>query len=189
MARTKIRASRSACLHCARMDRWGFADETRRRGRYGIAVAIVCPCQEEIVSKVMRGSVPPGTRRVHSSKLRDRDRRLVVSQFSPENLRALYVSARGRQTDARSECWRLLVPQLVEVGVVKLTIEQIDDGGKARDRRDIRNVLLAIDRESDLTYQHEDQVGKPMLWVADTIAWCAGAGSDWRARIAPILYR
>jgi hypothetical protein len=73
----------------------------------------------------MRGSVPPGTRRVHFSKLRDRD----------------------------------------------------------------RNALLTIGRESGLTYEHEEQVGKPMLWVADTIAWCAGAGGSWRARIAPILYR
>lgn len=81
------------------------------------------------------------------------------------------------------------MPQLVGIGVVKLTIEQIDEGGKARDRRDIRNTLLAIDRESGLAYKHEDQVGKPMLWVADVIAWCAGAGGTWRARIAPILYQ
>jgi hypothetical protein len=83
----------------------------------------------------------------------------------------------------------MLVPQLVGVGVVKLTIEQIDEGGKGRDRRDIRNALLAIDRESSLTYNHEDPAGKPMLWVADAIAWCGGAGGTWRAQIAPILYR
>lgn len=189
MARTKLRVRRSACLNCGRTDRLGFADETRRQGRYGIAVVIVCPCQVEIVSKVIRGSVPPGTRRLHFSKLRPRDRRLVANQLSLEDIRAFYVSARGRQTDARSECWRILVPQLVGINVVKLTIEQIDEGGKARDRRDIRNALLAIDRESDLTYEHEDQVGKPMLWGADAIAWCAGAGGTWRARIAPVLYR
>lgn len=104
VARERMPVSRLACLNCGRMDRLGFADETRRQSRYGIAVAIVGPCQEEIVSKVM--------------------------QLSPENVRALYVSARGRQTDARSECWRMLVPQLVRIGVVKLTIEQIDEGGK-----------------------------------------------------------
>lgn len=83
----------------------------------------------------------------------------------------------------------MLVPQLVAFGVVKLTIEQIDEGGKARDLRNIRDALLAMDRVSDLTYQHEDQAGKPMLWVADAIAWCAGAGGTWRARIVPILHR
>jgi hypothetical protein len=81
------------------------------------------------------------------------------------------------------------VPQLVELRVIKLTIEQIDEGGKARDLRDIRSALLALDREPRLTYKHEDQFGKPLLWVADAIAWCAGAGGTWRARIAPILYR
>ena len=189
VARERMPVGRSACLHCDRTDRLGFADETRRQGRYGIAVVIVCPCQVEIVCKVIQGSVPPGTRRLHCSKLRPRDRRLVASQLSPENIHALYISARGRQTDARSECWRTLVPQLVGIGVVKLTIEQIDEGGKARDRRDIRNALLAIGRECDLTYAHRDPAGEPMLWVADAIAWCAGAGGTWRARIAPILYR
>ncbi|MEO7193383.1 MAG: hypothetical protein ABIZ05_00945 [Pseudonocardiaceae bacterium] len=189
MARTRMRLGRSTCLNCDRVDWLGFADETRRQGRYGIAVVIVCPCQVEIVSKVMQGSVRPGTQRVHFSKLRDRDRRLVVSQLAPENIRALYVSARGRQTNARSECWRMVVPQLTELGVVKLTIERIDDGSKARDLRDIRNALLALNRKFSLTYQHEDQTGKPMLWVADAIAWCAGAGGTWQTRIAPILYR
>lgn len=180
--------SRSACLYCGRMDRLGFADETRRQGRYGIAVVIVCPCQVKIVSKIMQGSVGPGRRRSHFSKLRDRDRRLVVSQFAPENIRALYASARGRQTDARSECWRMLVPQLVGLGVVELAIEQIE-GSEARDRKDIRAALVAVGRESDLTYAHKDPVGEPMLWVADAIAWCAGAGETWRARIALILHQ
>lgn len=188
MARTNARVSRSACLNCGRTDRLGFADETRRQGRYGIAVVIVCPCQVEIVRKGMQGSVRPGTRRVHFSKLRDRDRRPILSQFAPENIRALYVSARGRQTDARSECWRMLVPQLVRLGVVELTIEQIDKGGKTRDLRDIRNALLAMGRESDLTYAHKDPTGEPMLWLADAIVWCAGAGGAWRAKIASILY-
>ena len=81
------------------------------------------------------------------------------------------------------------MPQIVELGVVKLTIEQIDEGGKARDLKNIRNALLAIDRASDLAYEHKDPAGEPMLWVADAIAWCAGAGGTWRARIASILYR
>ncbi len=148
VARKKVRVGRKACLHCGRADRLGFADETRRQGRYGIAVVIVCPCQMEIVSKVMQGSVRPKTRRVHFSKLRDSDRRLVVGQLTAENICALYASACGRQTDARSECWRTLVPQLVELGVIKLTIERIDGGGKARDLRDIRNALLDINRDS-----------------------------------------
>jgi hypothetical protein len=110
----RMPVSRSACLNCGRTDQLGFADETRRQNRYGIAVAMMCPCQLEIVSKVMQGSVPPGTR---------------------------------------------------------------------------RHALLTIDRESSLSYAHEDPDGKPMLWVADAVAWCSGAGGTWRGRIAPILYR
>lgn len=188
MARKKVRVARGACLNCGRPDRLGYADETRRQGRYGIAIIVVCSCQVEIVRKSMQGSVRPGTRRVHFSKLRDRDRRLILSQFAPENIRALYVSMRGRQTDARSECWRALVPQLVGLGVVELTIEQIE-GSETRDRKDIRDALVAMGREPDLTYAHKDPVSEPMLWVADAMAWCAGAGGAWRARITSILYQ
>jgi hypothetical protein len=169
------------------MDRLGFADETARQGRYGILVAIVCPCQIVIISKVMQGAVRPGMQRVHFSKQQDRDRRLIVSQLRSEQIRALYASARGRQAGARSECWKALVPRLVALGVVELTIERME-GGEARDRRDIRDALLAMGRESGLTYAHRDPVGEPMLWAADALAWCAGAGSDWRTRIASILY-
>lgn len=70
----------------------------------------------------------------------------------------------------------MLVPQLVGIGVVELTIEQVDKGDKARDLRDIRNALLAMGRASDLTHAHKDPTGEPMLWLADAIVWCAGAG-------------
>jgi hypothetical protein len=90
----------------------------------------VCRCQLEIVSKIMQGSVPRHTRRVHFAKLSDLDRRLILSQLAPENIRAVYLNARGRQTDARSECWRMLVPQLVKLGVTKLAIENVDEGAR-----------------------------------------------------------
>ncbi|HET9255997.1 MAG TPA: hypothetical protein VFO16_12450 [Pseudonocardiaceae bacterium] len=164
----------------------GFADETYQRG-CEIAVVIVCRCQLEIVAKVIKGRSHKTLRRIHFSKLKDSDRRLVANLLAEESILALFVSVRGRQTVARSECWRRVVPPLVKLGVVALAIEQVGDGAKARDRRDIRNALMTIDQESRFTYDHEDPVGKPMLWAAD--AWCAGAGGAWRARIATILYR
>jgi hypothetical protein len=181
------RMSGSACLNCGRTDRLGFADETNRQGRYGIAVVIVCRCQVMIVSKVIQAAVRPGMRRSHFSKQRDPDRRMIVNQLVSEDIRALYTSACGRQTDARSECWTVLVPQLVRLRVVELTIERIE-GGESRDRRDIRNALQGIGRGTELTYTHRDPAGEPMLWVADAVAWCAGAGSAWQTRISPILH-
>ncbi|MGH3753262.1 MAG: hypothetical protein ACRDRP_11295 [Pseudonocardiaceae bacterium] len=68
----------------------------------------------------------------------------------------------------------MLVPQLIGLGVIELTIEQIE-GSEARDRKYIREALVAMGWKSDLTYAHKDPVGEPMLWVAEAIAWCAGA--------------
>jgi hypothetical protein len=142
VARKKVRVSRLACLNCGRTDRLGFADETVRQGRYGIAVVVVCHCRVALVRKVMRGLVRPGLRRVHFSKQQDGDRCLVVNHIVLEDIQAFFATAHGRQIDARSECWIKLVPQLVTLGVTELAIERIQ-GGEARDRRDIRNALKA----------------------------------------------
>lgn len=182
------RVNHSTCLNCGRADRLGFADESVRASRYRIAVVVVCQCQVGLVRKVMRGLVRPGLRRVHFSKQQDGDRRLVVTQIVLEDIRALVVTSHGRQVDARSECWTKLVPQLVEFGITELIIERVQ-GSEARDRRDISAALKAIGQKSELTYQHAEATGESMLWVADAVAWCAGAGSHWRMRIAPILYQ
>lgn len=184
--RKKVQARRLTCLNCGRTDRLGFADETVRQSRYGIAVVVVCHCRVALVRKVMRGLVRPDLRRVHFSKQQDGDRRLVVKHIVLEDIQAFFATAHGRQIDARSECWINLVPQLVAFGVTELAIERIQ-AGEARDRRDIRDALKALGREDTVTYRHVDPAVEPMLWVADAVAWCVGAGSHWRTRIASIL--
>jgi hypothetical protein len=91
------------------MDRLGFADETVRHGRYGIAVVVVCHCRVTLVGKVMRGLVRPGLRRVHFSKQQDSDRRLILKHLVLEDIQAFFVTAHGRQVNERSECWKELV--------------------------------------------------------------------------------
>lgn len=41
--------------------------------------------------------------------------------------------------------------------------------------------------DAGLVYEHIHSSAEPALWVSDAIAWCHGAGSDWRRRIAPIV--
>ena len=35
-------------------------------------------------------------------------------------------------------------------------------------------------------YEHLDSTSEPLLWIADLVAWCHGAGSEWRKRVDPI---
>ena len=174
------------CPACCQVRRLGFADETARQGLYGIAVAVVCPCRAQALRKVLRSLVRPGVRRVHFSKQQDRDRREVLSRILCEDFRALFVVSRGREPEARSACWAQLVPLLLDHDVAELAIERMQ-GGEDRDRRDIRGALVRADRTADFTYRHVESTDDPLLGLADIVAWTAGAGGLWRARIASLL--
>ncbi len=49
----------------------------------------------------------------------------------------------------------------------------------------IRARLAASGRT--LAYEHRRAYEEPLLWAADAMAWCYGAGGEWRRRIAPTL--
>lgn len=181
-------AASPVCVSCGRLDRLGFADETVRNSRYGIAVIVVCPCRAAPLRKLVRGLVRPGVRRLHFTRQQDRDRRQFLARIEQEDLGAIFVTMRGRERDARSACWAALVPRLLALGVTELAIEQME-GGEDRDRRDIRAALIKEGRVRDFCYAHVDPRHEPLLWVADAVAWAAGAGGRWRERVELILAR
>ncbi|MDQ3274062.1 MAG: hypothetical protein M3Q39_03255 [Actinomycetota bacterium] len=79
-----------------------------------------------------------------------------------------------------------MVPLLVEHGIAELAIERMQ-GGEDRDRRDIRDALVRAGGTADFAYRHVESTDDPLLWLADIVAWAAGAGGLWRARIASLL--
>jgi hypothetical protein len=178
------------CPACNRSDRYvGFADETGRNGRYGIAVAILCSCEVDSARKLVRSLVRRGQRRVHFSKQQNRDRKAFLSAISRTTVHGLFECVAGRpQTDSRSACWSLLVPKLIALGVRDLRIEAVD-GAEGRDRKAIRDALAKEGSLERMSYRHVDPAAEPLVWIADSIAWSAGAGGDWLARVRQILVR
>jgi hypothetical protein len=176
-----------ACASCGHSGRYAaFVDETGRGSTYGLAAAIVCRCELATVRQAVRRLVRPGQRRVHFAKEQDRNRKSFLSAVARTSVRALFVATYGRPAIARSECWALLVPELISYGVGELVIESVA-GSEDDDRRDIRNALASKGLLEQLTYRHRKPAEEPMLWVADAIAWAAAARAPWRARIASIL--
>ncbi|WP_410622993.1 hypothetical protein [Amycolatopsis sp. cmx-8-4] len=41
--------------------------------------------------------------------------------------------------------------------------------------------------KTELTYEHVDSTAEPLLWISDAVAWCFGAGGDWRRRASPLI--
>ncbi|MFD4643197.1 hypothetical protein ACFWN2_38230 [Lentzea sp. NPDC058436] len=40
--------------------------------------------------------------------------------------------------------------------------------------------------DDGLVYEHIQSSSEPALWISDALAWCHGAGGDWKRRIAPV---
>jgi len=75
---------------------------------------------------------------------------------------------------------------MVKLGARRLVLDSRED----RDRYDestIRTILGGRPRDTGLTYEHLNSAHELLLGVADVVAWCYGAGGDWRRRIMPMI--
>lgn len=124
---------------------WGYADETIRNSRYGIAVLIACGCRFEHLRRTALSLLLPGQRRLHFAKEQDRRRRSILSAIASSPVSAVFAAERGNSLDARSACWHVLVPLLLTLDVSELVIESMV-GVEARDEGDVGDDLRKADR-------------------------------------------
>lgn len=160
-----------------------FADESARQ-RYLVAAVLLDPTEVDPARRALRGLCMAGQRRVHFAKESDSRRRTVVSTLLRLGLRTRVYECAGRDVPARATCLAHLVDDLVDLGAVSLVLETLDPQVRA-DRTTIRSRLEVSG--GSLTYGHRRAHEEPLLWAADAMAWCYGAGGEWRRRIAPSL--
>lgn len=184
MRRSRTDRDKTSC-DCSRPRLLGYADETVRSGTYGIAVVVVCACQVDLLRHLLRSVVRPGQVRVHFSKEGDRSRKVFLSKIRSCDRTIFFASAEGKEVTARSECWSRLVPKLLAARVAQLTIERLE-GSERRDGQDLWRAMRDVASQNRLTYRHADARDEPLLWMADAVAWSAGAGKSWLRRLGPI---
>lgn len=64
------------------------------------------------------------------------------------------------------------------------------DSRESRDKDDravIKHLLGAHPGHPQLAYEHFRGQNEPLLWLADIVGWCWGAGSTWRKRIESVV--
>lgn len=177
-----VAGPRSPCPTCRRQKLWGYADETIRNSRYGIAVLITCGCRLEQLRRTARSLLLPGQRRLHFAKEQDRRRKSILATIGYAPVSAVFASEPGDSLDARSACWHVLIPMLLTSSISELVIERLE-GVEARDEQDVGDALRKADSLGALSYRHETHRVEPILWFADAVAWAAGARGDWRRRV------
>jgi hypothetical protein len=170
---------------------WAFSDESERANTMLMAVVLISPGRAAAARTVMRSLLLPGQRRVHMAKEGARRQRAVLDVVSSiEGVATLVVRLRRPMGIDRVAGRRMLLMAtlelLVERGVTYWTLEDVPPSQRSRDNDTIGHVLRDRPGRPELVYDHKKGHEDPMLWVADAVGWAAGAGGDWRRRIARV---
>lgn len=162
-----------------------FLDESRRGPTYLVALIVVEGrfCNEKRTA--MRKLAKPGQRRLHFNDESDRRRREVLARIADLGLRGrLWHCRDGHDIAARHVCLSAVVPRLIDLGVSRLVLESCQH----QDARDRRTLAEAVRKAGgELSYEHFRPAEDALLWVSDALAWCYGAGGEWRRRAGALL--
>jgi hypothetical protein len=165
-----------------------FVDESARPPHYLIAAAIVEPAQVRLLRQSMRALLMRGQRELHFKKEKPIRRRALADAVSrlPVEVSVYSHSCRKLDEVARQVCIGQLVNDLLARQAHRLVIDSRNEQD-IYDERTLRRLLGAHPSASRLVYEHVDSTNESLLWIADIVAWCFGAGREWRKRIDPII--
>lgn len=160
-------------------------DETKGSGLL-VVVALVPVSAGPDVRRTLNGLRMRGQKRIHFAKESPARRKMIATAIAALDIESTVYDATRIQDHraARQVALRAIVRDLAARRIGRLTIEQ-DDSLIDSDRRVLYEETRAAD--SALEYYHLRASAEPLLWVPDTIAWCAARGGEWRRRISPIV--
>jgi hypothetical protein len=161
-----------------------FVDESQRGSRYYLAAAIVEPARLGPTRRALRALLMPGQREIHFKQEKpERRRRLAdVIASMPIEVRIYHHAYHRHDEPARQKCLQGLANDLLSRRAQRLLIDSRQD----RDAHDRHTLHRTLGRQSTLVYGHTSSTQDPLLWIADVVGWCYGAGGDWRMRVKPI---
>lgn len=154
-----------------------------------MCAAAIDPGHLKPVRQQLRGLLLPGMRELHFQHESRRRQRLIADRIAalPTNVRIyVAISHRTAYEGARARCLEQIVSDLLAVQARRLVLDSRDH----RDSVDERTLFRALGGKpswTNLTYEHRDSAGECLLWIPDAVAWCYGAGGDWRRRIEPVV--
>jgi hypothetical protein len=175
-------------MNDGRMTVHAFVDESARPPQYLIAAAIVEPSRVRLLRQSMRALLMQGQRELHFKKEKPIRRRSLADAVArlPVEVCVYSRSWQCHDEPARQACMAQLVDDLLARQAHRLVIDtrNVRD---AHDERTLRAALGPNPSASQLVYEHVDSTSESLLWIADIVAWCFGAGREWRKRIDPIV--
>lgn len=128
-----------------------------------------------------------GQRELHFKQEKPVRRRLLADAIArlPVEVNIYSHSYHRDEEPVRQRCLARLVSDLLGRRAQRLVIDSRSNKD-VHDRRTLRHLLDPHPSESPFVYEHVDSTSESLLWIADVVAWCYGAGNDWRKRVDPI---
>ncbi|WP_431875230.1 hypothetical protein [Amycolatopsis sacchari] len=163
-----------------------FIDESGREGAYIVCVSVVDPAQLVPTRKQLAALLLPGQRELHFKKEKPRRRRLLADRIAAlPAISWIYTTSCTPKTEEqdRQRCLAEAVRDLVAAGAHRVVI----DSRQEQDRHDETTIYRALGgrpSETGVVYEHHESTATPLLWIPDAVAWCYGAGGDWRRRVS-----
>ncbi|PPK67842.1 hypothetical protein CLV40_10672 [Actinokineospora auranticolor] len=129
-----------------------------------------------------------GQRELHFKKETPSRRKAILSRLAREQVvvRIYQADCTRGEDRARRSCLEHLVEDLLDVGAHRLVMDS-REMRDADDRSTIHDVIVAHSHAGVFGYEHLDSTQEPLLWIADAIAWCHGAGGEWMRRVEPMI--
>lgn len=171
---------------------WAFSDESERANVMVLAVVLVEPGAVDDARGALTALLLAGQRQVHTAKESPRRRRALLDTVARvEDLSAVVLRYRRPHGVDRIAGRHLLIQAatglVVGSGAANWILDDQDPAQRARDRASIAHALAGVDHRLHPVYDHRPAHAEPLLWAADALCWAAGAGGDWRRRVANTL--
>ncbi|MTD55005.1 hypothetical protein [Amycolatopsis pithecellobii] len=164
-----------------------FIDESGRGRRYFICAAVVEPAELAPARKRLSGLLLPGQRELHFKTEKPPRRRLLADRIAELPVATnIYETACTPKTEeqARQRCLEQAMSDLIERRAHRVVL----DSREEQDRHDRTTIYRALGRQgTELAHEHLNSASVPLLWIPDAVAWCYGAGGDWRRRVMPVV--
>jgi hypothetical protein len=165
-----------------------FADESRRGSTYYLAAAIAEPVNLRPLRRDLRGLLLPGQRELHFKREKEpRQRKLaaIIARL-PVRVHVYVHECVRREEAARQACVAQMTCDLLDRGAHRMVLDSRDEQD-SNDEATIRAAVLGHPHSGRFAYEHVDSASEELLWVADTVAWCFGAGGYWRKHVEPLV--
>ena len=163
-----------------------YLDESKAKNYVFIGVLV-----SEVEAPQLRKRVAllkmPGQRSIHFVKESDSRRRKLIREFIELGFSAFSFECSERsQKLARELCVREIVRFARTHQVRKLVFER-DDSTVKNDEKWLKDEIRKLGTGFGIRFLHLNRNEEPLLWVADSIAWCFARGSGWMRRFGTII--